>query len=116
MPFIQNNNDLDTILVLDRLTELEAKIDSGLCGFSKFSNKLTPRGLSRKDAAAYVGISASKFDSIIIDGLMPNPVRIGARTIWDRDELDECFDKLKTTQNNSDNPWDDICRERRVEQ
>jgi predicted DNA-binding transcriptional regulator AlpA len=37
---------------------------------------LSPRGLSREQAAAYVGISPSLFDALVKDGRMPAPKRI----------------------------------------
>jgi hypothetical protein len=55
---------------------------------------LPPRGLSRLEAAAYVGTSPSLFDQMVSDGRMPNPVRINRRSIWDRYLLDRAFDVL----------------------
>src|SRR5215472_14602269 len=66
---------------------------------------LPPRGLSRSEAAAYLGISASLFDELVKDGRMPPPKRINSRTVWDRKRLDEAFEALPG--DNSDNPWDD---------
>ena len=43
---------------------------------------LPPRGLSREQAAAYVGISPSLFDTLVQDGRMPAPKRINSRTVW----------------------------------
>jgi predicted DNA-binding transcriptional regulator AlpA len=55
---------------------------------------LPPRGLSREQAAAYIGVSPSFFDQMISDGMMPKPKRIRSRTIWDRHELDLAFSAL----------------------
>jgi predicted DNA-binding transcriptional regulator AlpA len=55
---------------------------------------LAPRGLSRVQSAAYVGVSPSLFDEMVRDGRMPKPVRINARTVWDRLQLDEAFAAL----------------------
>ena len=55
---------------------------------------LAPRGLSREQAAAYVGISPSLFDMLISDGRMPGPKRINARVVWDRVKLDLAFEAL----------------------
>jgi predicted DNA-binding transcriptional regulator AlpA len=52
---------------------------------------LPPRGLSRMESAAYVGVSASLFDMMVKDGRMPPPKRINARTVWDRHRLDTAF-------------------------
>jgi predicted DNA-binding transcriptional regulator AlpA len=55
---------------------------------------LAPRGLSRAQAAEYVGIGATKFDEMVADGRMPKPLRIDGRTVWDRIGLDEAFAAL----------------------
>ena len=52
------------------------------------------RGLSRYQAAAYVGIGVTKFDELVADGRMPMPKRIDSRKIWDIRELDLAFDAL----------------------
>jgi predicted DNA-binding transcriptional regulator AlpA len=51
-------------------------------------HSLPPRGLSRVESAAYVGVSPSLFDSMVKDGRMPPPKRINGRTVWDRKRLD----------------------------
>lgn len=58
---------------------------------------LPPRGLSREQAAAYVGVSPSLFDLLTKDGRMPGPKRINSRVIWDRLKLDEAFEALADT-------------------
>jgi predicted DNA-binding transcriptional regulator AlpA len=63
-----------------------------------------PRGLSRVEAADYIGISPSKFDELVKDGRMPKAVEIDARRVWDRSDLDDAFDTLKSQLEN--NPWD----------
>lgn len=55
---------------------------------------ILPRGLGRIAAAAYVGISPSKFDQLVHERRMPPPRRIDARKIWDRLELDAAFEEL----------------------
>jgi predicted DNA-binding transcriptional regulator AlpA len=55
---------------------------------------LAPRGLSRVQAAEYVGIGPTKFDEMVRDGRMPRPKRIDGRTVWDRLKLDEAFAAL----------------------
>jgi excisionase family DNA binding protein len=52
------------------------------------------RGLSRAEAAMYIGISASKFDELVRDGRMPGPKRIDGRKVWDVRDLDVAFDAL----------------------
>lgn len=55
---------------------------------------LAPRGLSREEAAAYVGIGATHFDKLVADGRMPAARRADGRAIWDRHDLDEAFERL----------------------
>ena len=64
---------------------------------------LAPRGLSREQAAAYIGISASLFDGLVKDGRMPPAKRINGRTVWDRRRLDVAFEAL---DDGGSNPWD----------
>ena len=66
---------------------------------------LPPRGLHRAEAAAYIGVSPSFFDQLVADGRMPQPKRLGSRTIWDRVALDQAFAELPDEQEN--NPWDE---------
>ena len=53
-----------------------------------------PRGLCRAEAARWIGVSPTKFDSLVADGRMPRPKRIDGRTIWDRYALDAAFSDL----------------------
>jgi len=53
-----------------------------------------PRGLSREEAARYIGVGPTLFDEMVADGRMPRPRRINARTIWDRHSLDIAFSAL----------------------
>ncbi len=55
---------------------------------------MAPRGLSRIEAAAYIGIGTSKFDELVADGLMPRPKLIGKRKTWDRYALDAAYADL----------------------
>ena len=67
------------------------------------------RGLSRTEAAIYVGVSTTKFDQMIVDGRMPKPRRIDARRIWDIRALDRAFDSLPGGEDHIErNPWDDV--------
>jgi hypothetical protein len=67
---------------------------------------IEPRGLNRVKAAAYVGVSTSLFGEMVDDGRMPSPKMINARRLWDRRELDLCFDALPSKEES--NPWDDV--------
>ncbi|MCK8779118.1 hypothetical protein M0654_03875 [Rhizobium sp. NTR19] len=53
-----------------------------------------PRGMSREEAARYVGVGTSKFAELVADGRMPKPKRIDGRVIWDRIALDAAFSDL----------------------
>jgi predicted DNA-binding transcriptional regulator AlpA len=75
--------------------------------FEILPQSLPPRGLSRVEAAAYVGISPSLFDLLVKDGRMPGPKRINSRTIWDRKKLDQAFELIPDGHSLDNNPWDD---------
>jgi excisionase family DNA binding protein len=53
-----------------------------------------PRGLSRDEAARYVGVGATKFDEMVADGRMPRPKRVDGRVIWDRLRIEAAFSDL----------------------
>jgi predicted DNA-binding transcriptional regulator AlpA len=66
---------------------------------------LAPRGLSREQAAAYVGVSPSLFDILIKDGRMPGPKRINSRVVWDRFKLDAAFEAIGDTDSDAEVDW-----------
>jgi predicted DNA-binding transcriptional regulator AlpA len=66
------------------------------------------RGLSRIEAAMYLGISPSKFDEMVKDGRVPRPRMIDSRKVWDIFELDGSFDDLPREDGRSIvNSWAD---------
>jgi predicted DNA-binding transcriptional regulator AlpA len=69
--------------------------------------RIVPRGLSRTDAAAYIGVSSSLFDQMVADGRMPKPKPINSRMVWDRWELDAAFSALphKDATATDDDEW-----------
>ena len=70
---------------------------------------LAPRGLSRVEAAAYIGVSPSLFDEMVRDHRMPPAKRINARVVWDRVRLDQAFAALPdNAQNADDDPWGSV--------
>ena len=40
-----------------------------------------PRGMSREEAARWVGVSTTKFDELVKDRRMPRPKRVDGRVI-----------------------------------
>ncbi len=53
-----------------------------------------PRGLSREEAARYVGVGTTKFEQMVSDGRMPRPKRIDGRLVWDRLQIEAAFSDL----------------------
>ncbi|AXQ95686.1 hypothetical protein LV780_17020 [Cereibacter azotoformans] len=69
----------------------------------------TRRGLSRVEAAGYIGVSPTTFDKMVIAGEMPGPKRVGTRKIWDVRALDLAFDSLPGEDSATDNnSWSDL--------
>lgn len=73
---------------------------------------LVPRGLSRDEAAAYLGIGATLFDELVKAGTMPAARRLRGAVRWDRLELDSAFENLPTGGQgpqekieDDDDPW-----------
>jgi predicted DNA-binding transcriptional regulator AlpA len=68
---------------------------------------LPPRGLSRLQAAAYIGVSPTLFDEMVADKRMPRPKRINRRAVWDRLQLDEAFAALPNDgeEDRADDVW-----------
>lgn len=60
-----------------------------------------PRGLSREDAALYIGVGTTTFDRLVEEGRMPRPIRLGKRVIWDRIKLEAAFADLDEDRENS---------------
>lgn len=52
------------------------------------------RGLSRSEAARYIGVSVGTLDRLVDEGVMPKPKTLRARVVYDRVELDRAFDAL----------------------
>jgi predicted DNA-binding transcriptional regulator AlpA len=66
------------------------------------------RGLSREEAAMYIGISPSKFDELVADRTMPRPVKIGGRKVWDIRGLDLAFEALREDDPTTPNSWEGV--------
>jgi predicted DNA-binding transcriptional regulator AlpA len=70
---------------------------------------LSPRGLRRVEAAAYVGVSPSLFDEMVRSRVMPKPLRFGGRVIWDRKAIDQAFGNLANEdETEPDDDWSSI--------
>lgn len=74
-------------------------------------NSLPPRGLSRKQAAEYLGVSPSHLDKLVNDRIIPPAKRLGGRVVWDLRQLDKAFDALDSDVWRNDdatdrNGWD----------
>lgn len=78
---------------------------------------LMPRGLSRSDAARYIGVGVTLFDDLVARGLMPRPRSANSRRVWDRYEIDAAFDDLPyagdlavAAESEKKNSWDVLCK------
>lgn len=58
-----------------------------------------PRGMSREEAADYVGVSPNTFDKMVADGRMPEPIPVNARRLFDRLAIDRAFAALGDQSN-----------------
>jgi predicted DNA-binding transcriptional regulator AlpA len=65
------------------------------------------RGLSRIEAAVYVGLGVTKFDELVAAGQMPKAKRFGGRVLWDIRELDMAFDAIGS-EGGEVNEWNTI--------
>jgi hypothetical protein len=55
---------------------------------------LDPRGLRAEPAAAYCGLTISKFEARVRIGDLPKPLPFGRPHVWDRHALDQALDRL----------------------
>jgi hypothetical protein len=72
--------------------------------------RIDPRGLSRKMAAAYINVGTKLFDALVKTGQMPEPKSIGRKRLWDRVELDAAFDVLGSRTLAQPSSWDVVLR------
>lgn len=54
-----------------------------------------PTGLRRVQAARHCGVSASVFDDLVRDGILPPPRVLRGVSIWLRQELDDALFSLE---------------------
>jgi hypothetical protein len=74
--------------------------------------EVQPRGLRRAAAAAYIGISPSHFDKERAAGTIPAAKQMFGVVLWDRHDLDSCFDGkpvMNADNDNSSDYWDREC-------
>jgi predicted DNA-binding transcriptional regulator AlpA len=63
------------------------------------------RGLRREEAAAYIGVSPSKFDALVAERRMPSCFHLDGCSLWDLVELDAAFEAEKNRAR-ARNSWD----------
>jgi hypothetical protein len=63
------------------------------------------RGLSRTEAAMYLGISPSKFDEMRKDGRVGPARLIDGRKVWDVRDLDLAFEALPMETSEAAEDW-----------
>jgi hypothetical protein len=63
------------------------------------------RGLSRVEAAAYIGISPSKFDELRKANRIAPPKVLDGRLIFTTERLDEFLDALPDENQTDNNEW-----------
>lgn len=75
-------------------------------------DNLAPIGVSREQAAEFIGIGATLFDRLIADGRMPDARMLNGRLVWDVAEVAAAFRSLPHRSEavdanaGSGNPWD----------
>jgi predicted DNA-binding transcriptional regulator AlpA len=62
-------------------------------------------GLSREEAAEFIGVSPTLFDEMVKDGRMPPPKMINSRRVWWRLGLEKAFVGLPEVGGPQDSPW-----------
>jgi hypothetical protein len=66
-------------------------------------------GLSRAEAAEYIGVGVTLFDQMVADGRLPKPKLANSRKVWHRERLAEAFAELpeEGQGQESSSPWMD---------
>lgn len=59
-----------------------------------------PLGLSREEAAAFIGVGPTTFDGLVEAGDMPKPIRVphSRRVVWDAEEVRAAFKAWREKQ------------------
>lgn len=61
-----------------------------------------PIGLSREEAARFVGVSAGTFDKLVDSGQMPGPRAVMGRLVWHAGEVERAFLRLPVAKGVAD--------------
>jgi hypothetical protein len=72
----------------------------------KLPPNLEPLAVSREEAADLWGIGTTTFDTLVREGKIDPPVRIGGRCLWDVEQLKQAWRRLASA--GASNPWDEI--------
>jgi hypothetical protein len=72
---------------------------------TRLARPIPRRGLSRTEAAAYLGISPSKFDEMRKDGRIGPAKLIDGRKVFDVRMLDDAFDALPDENQQANEDW-----------
>jgi hypothetical protein len=78
---------------------------AGAMNASLTTRPILRRGLSRVDAATYLGDSPSKFDELRKDGRVGPAKIVDGRKIWDLKDLDAAFDQFPSENSNAEDDW-----------
>jgi predicted DNA-binding transcriptional regulator AlpA len=67
-------------------------------------------GLSRAEAADFIGVPPHVFDQMVDDGRMPHPKDIDGRKVWSRLAIEKWFAELpeEPADRKRNNPWRDV--------
>lgn len=55
----------------------------------------TVRLLNKQQSSEYVGVGTVKFQALVDSGIMPQPVSLGERKLWDKIDIDSAIERLK---------------------
>jgi hypothetical protein len=64
-------------------------------------------GLTRTEAACYIGVSCALFDELVLDGRMPQPKLINSRKVWSRQSVEKAFLDLPEEGQSTPRTWRD---------
>ena len=77
---------------------------TGAMPLSHLPQGVLPLGLTREQAAEFIGVSVSTFDRMVATGEMPRPRKVRGCVRWDAIELAEAFRKLPRQGGESGKP------------